>query len=110
MITQWRSGGLGVAGPEATLHALTLGQVGQLGITGTPPTLKRVQTLSEGSAPGTVQVDTSAPQVSADPERDRLADELVTRAEQTSARIRFIENPELLAEVGGVGALLRFRI
>jgi len=110
MITQWRSGGLGVAGPEATLHALTLGQVDQLVITGTPATLKRVQTLPEGSAPGTVQVDTSAPQVSADPERDRLADELVTRAEQTSARIRFIENPELLAEVGGVGALLRFRI
>jgi peptide subunit release factor 1 (eRF1) len=40
----------------------------------------------------------------------KLADELVTRAEQTAARIRFIENEELLSEVGGVGALLRFKI
>jgi hypothetical protein len=34
----------------------------------------------------------------------------VTKAQQTSARVRFIENPDLLADVGGVGALLRFRI
>lgn len=40
----------------------------------------------------------------------KLADELVTKAQQTSARIRFIENPDLLSAVGGVGALLRFRI
>ena len=45
-----------------------------------------------------------------DAERVKLADELVTRAEQTSARIRFIENAELLADIGGVGALLRFWI
>lgn len=38
------------------------------------------------------------------------ANEFVTRAQQSAARIRFIEDPELLAEVGGVGALLRFRI
>jgi len=110
LITQWRSGGLGVAGPEATLQALTMGQVDQLVIAGTPATLKRVQKLPEGSAPGDVQVDTSAPQGTVDPERVKLADELVTRAEQTAARIRFIENSELLADLGGVGALLRFRI
>ena len=37
-------------------------------------------------------------------------DELVTLARQTSARITFIEDPAFLADVGGVGALLRFRI
>ena len=37
-------------------------------------------------------------------------DDLVTLARQTSARITFIEDPELLADVGGVGALRRFRI
>ena len=42
--------------------------------------------------------------------RNELADQLVTKAQQTAARIRFIEDPALLAEVGGVGALLRFRI
>jgi peptide subunit release factor 1 (eRF1) len=40
----------------------------------------------------------------------KLADELVTAAHRNAARVRFIEDPELLAEVGGVGALLRFRI
>jgi peptide subunit release factor 1 (eRF1) len=40
----------------------------------------------------------------------KLADELVTRAQQTSARVRIIEDPALLKEFGGVGALLRFRI
>jgi peptide subunit release factor 1 (eRF1) len=40
----------------------------------------------------------------------RLADELVTRATQTSAKITFIENGELLAGYGGVAAILRFRI
>ena len=34
----------------------------------------------------------------------------MTRAQQSAARIRFIEDPELLAGVGGVGALLRFKI
>ena len=40
----------------------------------------------------------------------RLADELVTRAKQTAARITFIEDPSLLEDYGGVAALLRFRI
>jgi peptide subunit release factor 1 (eRF1) len=38
------------------------------------------------------------------------ADELVAKAQQNSARIRFIEDDHLLADVGGVGALLRFKI
>jgi peptide subunit release factor 1 (eRF1) len=45
-----------------------------------------------------------------DTERVKLSGELVTRAQQTSAAIRFIENADLLADIGGVGALLRFRI
>jgi peptide subunit release factor 1 (eRF1) len=39
-----------------------------------------------------------------------VADQLVRLARQTSATVRFIEEPALLAEVGGVGAFLRFRI
>ncbi len=53
---------------------------------------------------------TSAPQGTPDENRLKLSDELVTRAHQTAARVRFIEDPDLLADVGGVGALLRFRI
>ena len=110
LMDAWRSGGLGVAGPEATLSAFQLGQVEELIITGSPETLKPVQRMPEDAAPGAVQMDTSNPGGSADEDRLKLSDELVTRAQQTSARIRFIEDASLLAEVGGVGALLRFRI
>jgi stalled ribosome rescue protein Dom34 len=40
----------------------------------------------------------------------KQAGEFVRRAQQNAVRIRFIEDPALLAEVDGVGALLRFRI
>ena len=110
LMDAWQSGGLGVAGPEATLSAFQLGQVDELIITSTPELLKNVQQLPDDAVPGEVKADTSAPQGTADEKRLRLADELVTRAHQTSARIRFIEDENLLAGIGGVGALLRFRI
>ena len=110
LMEAWQSGGLGVAGPEATLSALQLGQVDELIITGSPEMLKPVQTLPDDAAPGAVQVDSSNPSGTADEGRLKLSDELVTRAQQTAARIRFIEDDSLLADVGGVGALLRFRI
>jgi peptide subunit release factor 1 (eRF1) len=110
LMDAWQSGGLGVGGPEATLSAFQLGQVEELIITASPELLKPVQKLPDDAAPGEVQVDTSAPQGTADEKRLKLADELVTRAHQTAARIRFIEDPNLLAGIGGVGALLRFRI
>jgi peptide chain release factor subunit 1 len=110
LMNAWRSGGLGVAGPEATLRALERGQVDELIITASPDALKPVQRLPDDAAPGTVQADTSAPQGPADEKQLKLSSELVVRAQQTGARIRFIEDPALLADVGGVGALLRFRI
>jgi peptide chain release factor subunit 1 len=109
LITAWRSGGLGVAGPEATLDALERGQVEELIIAGTPALLKPVQRPVGVGAAGSVQVATSAPG-GVDERRLELSSELVTRAEQTGARIRFVENADLLANIGGVGALLRFRI
>ena len=44
------------------------------------------------------------------PATEKIADRLVTLARQTGAHVRFIEEPALLAEVGGVGAFLRFRV
>jgi peptide subunit release factor 1 (eRF1) len=110
LLDEWRSGGLGVAGPEATLSAFQRGQVEELIITASPETLKPVQNMPDDAAPGTVRVDTSNPGGSIDEERLKLSAELVTRAHQTAARVTFIEDASLLAEVGGVGALLRFRI
>lgn len=77
--------GLGVAGPEATLDALTKQQVEELLLTARAEDLR-----------------------SKEPEQ--FSGQLVALAQQNSARIRFIENSNLLADVGGVGALLRFRI
>ena len=88
MLDAWRAGGLGVAGPTGVLSALEMGQVEELLIAGTPDQIR----ASTGK------------------DKSMLADELVRKAQQTSARIRFIEDAELLSEVGGVGALLRFRI
>jgi peptide subunit release factor 1 (eRF1) len=109
MLDAWRSGGLGVAGPAATLEALQLGQVDELLIASTPQAIRPETTAKVAIAAGPVEVGTSDPAV---PDKPRLtvADELVTRAEQTGARVRFIEDGSLLEPVGGVGALLRFRV
>ena len=110
LMDAWKGGGLGVAGPEATLSAFQLGQVEELIITGSPDSLKSVQELPEDAAPGGVQAITSTPGGAGDERQLKLSDDLITRAQQTAARIRFIEDASLLADVGGVGALLRFRI
>jgi peptide chain release factor subunit 1 len=106
----WLGAGLGVVGPDATLHALSLAQVEELLITASPERLAHAARLPADAAPGPVDVDTSTPDTGADASLLKLADELVTRAQQQSARIRFIEDPQLLQDVGGVGAILRFKI
>lgn len=83
--------------------------VEELLITATPGLLRRAAPPAD-RATSQMEVDTSAPNGGNDSERLTLADDLVTRAQQQSARIRFIEDPALLAEVDGVGAILRFRI
>jgi peptide chain release factor subunit 1 len=113
----YRAGGLGVVGPEDTLAALLKGQVDELLISAT---MQRMQGVPVGETLGSANdatldepaVETASGGEPADvaPEVVRLADELITKATQTSARITFIEDPELLAEHGGVAGLLRFRI
>jgi peptide subunit release factor 1 (eRF1) len=109
LMDEWQGSGLGVVGPEATLSAFELGQVEELIITGSVNTLKPVQKLSGGAA-FEMQVETSDPTGRIDEARLKLSAELIKRAQQTAARIRFIEDATLLEDVGGVGALLRFRI
>ena len=109
VVDAWQGGGLGVVGPEATLRALALGQVDELLITAAPQDLKTVQKLPDDAAPEPVVVQTSSAAAS-DGQQIHLSDELVTRAQQTGARVRMIENSDLLKPYGGVGALLRFRV
>lgn len=80
-IGAWRGGGLGVAGAGATMRAFELGQVDELLIT-------------------------AAPEALAPPAE---ADDFVARAHRTGARVRIIEDSELLAPYDGVAARLRFR-
>jgi len=110
MIDAWSAGGLAVVGPEATLDALAKGQVEELLITVRPDGLQRTSSLPPGSDSGPIKVDTTGPEAALDPDRIKLAGELVARAQQNAARTRFIEDPALMERIGGVGAILRFRI
>lgn len=89
LLDEYRGGGLGVVGLKDVDTALETGQVDELVLSSTPGAIQNVD-----GTPGDVA----------------LADHLVTRARLTSARVTFIEDPELLAGVGGVGALLRYRL
>jgi peptide chain release factor subunit 1 len=115
-IGAYRAGGLGVLGPEDTLTALIKGQVDELLIAANMQRMQGMPVGAPGSAndaalaePAVAPISAGEP-AEAQPEVVRLADELITKAKQTSARITFIEDPELLADYGGVAALLRFRI
>lgn len=112
----YRGGGLGVLGPEKTLNALVKGQVDELLLTANLDAIRKVSrkaamavgpdsTLLEPA----VETEAAGEAAAADPQVVRLADEFVTRATQTGARVTFIEDPALLEAYGGVGALLRFR-
>ena len=116
-IAGYRAGGLGVVGPESTLEALLKGQVDELLIAASAAALEPVDAgaasaLAEDSTLLEPAVETAAAGEAAEADQAsvRLADELVTRAKQTAARITFIEDPSLLEDYGGVAALLRFRI
>jgi peptide chain release factor subunit 1 len=98
LFNEFRSGGLGVVGAQDTLSALNNGQVDELILSAA-----RKEIRSE-------EQDREEPPVGEGEQPPILADTLVTAAHQTSAKVTFIEDPTLLKEVGGVGALLRYRL
>jgi peptide chain release factor subunit 1 len=112
----YRSGGLGVVGPEATLEALMKRQVEELLVTASVNNLRALSPSAQAAANDAglsepaVETTVAGEAAQGAPEVVRLADELVAQAKQNAARITFIEDPELLQRHGGVAALLRFRI
>ena len=115
----YRAGGLGVVGPDATLLALTNGQVDELLITASLASLEGLRGTraaemaianDAGIAEPAVEPSAAGEPAAAEMGTVRLADELVTKARQTAARISFIEDPALLETYGGVAATLRYRI
>lgn len=109
LMDEYRAGGLGVVGVADTLAALSNGQVEELLITGTASKInfeeKEVEKVlaAYATADGVGKVAELEPRT--------VADELVNRAQQVSAaKVTFIEDASLLENVGGVGALLRYRM
>lgn len=82
---EWRAGRLAAAGRRDVLRALENGQVEELVIS-----RAFAETADNGSG--------ISP-----------ADDLVQRALSTGARVRFVEDPQLLAEMDGVVAALRYK-
>lgn len=115
----FRAGGLGVVGPDRTLLALTNGQVDELLLTASlanlgniaaTPSAQMAVANDSAIAESAVEPSAAGEAASADTGVVRLADELVRKAQQTSARLCFIEDPSLLAPHGGVAATLRYRV
>lgn len=100
--------GLGVTGVEKTLEALANGQVQELYLSADFNDFefseKKVKKILKAYAPGE---GGELPNVK---EPRQIADELVRRAVESADDIRFIEDGNLLEKVGGVGALLRYRM
>lgn len=119
LLDEYRSGGLAVAGASETLMALAMGQVDELFLTAS---LREIEVEEEidkslvvGASTGALKevVTDTATEGDGEPKRKlviRVADELVARAQQTAAKVKFIEDAALLVEFGGIAATLRFRI
>ena len=107
LLGAYRANGLGCVGVEETRLVLERGQVDELVIATVPEVLDTDAGLTGRDTTEAGQPSAGAPEGT--PE-ERVANELVVSARQTSAKIRFIEDAALLAAVGGVGAFLRFKL
>lgn len=109
MMREYRSRGLACVGPENTLEALANGQADEVLISVAleqeHPAEEPVNAILAPEVP-----DSGGGTDSDEPRKVLLPDLLVTKARQTDATVTFIEDPALLADVGGVGAFLRWRI
>ena len=101
-------GGFGVVGVEKTLAALSNGQVQELYLSAHFDKIKynakKVGEVLEAYAPGE---ENEIPHIS---EAGEIIDELIRRGIESADKIRFIEDENLMKNIGGVGALLRYKI
>lgn len=98
LLDDYRAGGLAAAGLREVEAALAIGQVHELLISADPMSVRAVE-----------EHEDEGPQAGRQAQVD-LCDRLVALARQTDARVHFVEDPALLAPVGGVGATLRYRL
>lgn len=115
LFDQFRADGLAVVGLEKTMYALAGGQADELILSESPDDIlidkESTAVLSPVRLP-VAAVDTAvgtAVKPATELSRKMIADALVSLARKTDAGITFIEDRSLLAEVGGVGAFLRYK-
>ena len=107
LLNEYRADDLGVAGVPDTLAALSNGQVEEMLIVSTPDKLA----YDEEEVKKVLKLYEPDGELPAELDQRTVADELVRRASLlSSARVTFIEDDARLQQVGGVGALLRYRI
>ena len=108
LLDEYRAGALAVVGVHDTLAALANGQADELFISAS---LEEVhddeEAVGRTLVPGAPEGGDGA---SPETRTVLLADELVTRARQSGARVKFIEDASLLNAIGGVAATLRFQL
>jgi len=95
LLGAFRANGLACVGLDHTRAALEHGQVDEMVIAASPDVIAKVK---DGN--GEAQ-DLTA--------EEQAANDLIVRARNTAASIRFIEDASIAAAIGGVGAFLRFK-
>ena len=104
--------GLGTMGVEATLEALSNGQVEELIISSSFNTIKyspkKLKKILKAYLPG--EDNSTGDDLPDVKEIRQVADELIIRALNSDAKIVFIEDESLLKESNGVGAVLRYNM
>jgi peptide chain release factor subunit 1 len=100
LIGDYRAGGLAVVGVADVLAALSKGQVEEVLLSTSLEQFR--EDKKEQGLPGVESTTSSG-------ETDTMSETILAQARETGARCRLIEDAALLAGVGGVGAILRYR-
>ena len=109
LLDEYRAGGLAVVGTRDTISALYQGQADELLLSASAREIRFDEEDFDGArakghgVPAQLFSGGHEPHLVA-------ADLIVAHARQTGARVTFVEDATLLADVGGVGALLRYRL
>ena len=107
LLNEYRADDLGVAGAPETLAALSNGQVEELLIAANAESIQ----YDEAEVEKVLKLYPADVVLPESLDQRTIADELVRRANVlSSAKVTFIEDSTRLERVGGVGALLRYRI
>ena len=109
LLDEYRAGGLAVVGARDAISALYQGQADELLLSASARDIRFDGEEFDGARAKNHGVPAQLFSGGAEPHL-LAADLIVAHARQTGARVTFVEDAALLADVGGVGALLRYRL